>query len=122
MIYSHPYICDSEKGEWIKPEFIGRGSFHICSLYVRPREDYNIASGYIRDLNTLKALPGAYIFLLKGDTCKCKLIGPIGRSDSYGLFRLVLEKENCTSFLFYYPEMISQVVTIINCPNPVVVR
>lgn len=115
-IYSHPFLCDSEKGEWVKSSSIGPGSFHIGSIHIQSLDDLNIASGYIIDLSTQKALSDVDIFLLKSDTCKCKLTGPIGKTDYLGIFRVKLKKENCTKLFFYHPEMVSQEIRILNCP------
>jgi len=114
-IYSRPYLCDAEKGEWVKSASVGPESFHIRSLSITVFDNKIIASGSVLDIGKQKVLPGVYIFLLQGDTCRCKLTGPVGRTDYTGRFHIKLAKEYCFRLLLYYPGMVSQEIRILNC-------
>jgi hypothetical protein len=115
-IIRHPYSCDTIKQEWDKSRQIGNAFFEIKYLQVRSLE-YKIAFvGRVVDKVSQRMMSGITIFVLKGDTCKCQLIGPVASTDKWGRFNYKVDQGNFVRLLLTYPGMESQEIKIKNRP------
>jgi hypothetical protein len=115
-IIPHPYSCDTIKQEWEKSRQIGNAFFEIKYLQIRLLE-YKIAFvGRVVDKVSQQPISGVTIFVFKGDTCKCQLIGPVVSTDKWGRFKYKVDQGNFVRLLLTYPGMESQEIKIKNRP------